>query len=134
VNPATFECECDGDYTYFNNVDPERCGDCTANCEDCDEERNCTDCHLGYFEDDTMTPIGCTVCSKECAECSGPENSDCSACKPEYYLQPGTTICEDFCPTLTTKDDTTHVCNDSVPNTLCFEFDDKTFELTDDTT
>jgi hypothetical protein len=116
------ECSCDPGLTFFE--EPGMCDACSSNCTTCDRQENCTSCEDGYYRDTSSEPDVCDVCSEECALCSDATNSACSECKVDFYQLPDTTTCVDYCPTLTTKDDTTHTCNDEPQDSVCFTFDD----------
>ena len=65
----------------------------------------------------------CYPCHEYCALCLDETNTNCQACKTDYYLFPESTICLDYCPTGIIADN--EVCDDSDPKTSCFTFDNK---------
>ena len=48
-------------------------------------------CPAGYWQD-TTNHI-CASCDISCSQCTGPLNSQCSACNPGYVLQPSSATC-----------------------------------------
>lgn len=49
-----------------------------------------------------ITTSKCESCNAACSSCTGPLNSECSACSSNYYLY--STTCSIYCPTGYYKD------------------------------
>ena len=52
-------------------------------------------CPAGYWSETSKN--SCTPCHQSCSTCIGPGNGQCSACSPQYYLQPNSTTCSSTC-------------------------------------
>lgn len=48
-----------------------------------------------YYRDATNL---CLLCDDRCIKCDGPLNSNCTACRNNYYKWTHTTICDNYCP------------------------------------
>jgi hypothetical protein len=104
VDQSTGRCECKPGLTYLMVIDA--CGVCSDNCGVCDMTGDCEECKNGFYETDD-TPVACEPCHTNCSLCDDGTNTKCSECSEGNYQLPNTTICEGYCPTLTTKNDST---------------------------
>lgn len=57
-------------------------------CQICNNDQ-CTACEDAYYND---SKLGCEPCHKNCKSCSGPKDSQCSACNGELVLKGGSCI------------------------------------------
>lgn len=57
-------------------------------------------CPLTYTANDTTRTCTKVVCHTFCSTCTGTLETECTACKTEYYLQPSpnSNTCADSCP------------------------------------
>ena len=74
-----------------------------------------TTCPVGYYPDDST--FSCKPCHSYCSQCTGSSNTQCSACKISYFLQPSSTTCLDSCPTGYFPDTTNNACSQC--HTIC---------------
>ena len=127
--PNAHDPEDDGSCTCIENhvysCEANQCLECPPECESCDPCSFFCNCKSDYFDD----VDGCTQCDEACAECNGPDDTDCPKCKTGFVHIPDTLTCRDYCPSAFTKDIENHQCTN--PGQVCFTFDDKTIELTD---
>ena len=100
---------------YWRNTTSNTCMECDIACSNCTNATNteCSACNTGYFLQPSSTtclsscPNGafpnstsnlCLNCDISCALCTGPAHTECSACKPGFFLQPSSTSCLSSCP------------------------------------
>ena len=112
---------------YWKDIANRACSACHASCSQCTSTSNtaCSACKSGYYLQPSSTicqsscPTGywkdttnnvCSACHASCSQCTGSLNTQCSACKSSYFLQPSSTICQSSCPTGYWKDTTNNVC------------------------
>ena len=127
---------------YWKDATNHICVPCDAACSICTGSNNdqCSECNVGYFlqpSPATTTcldscPVGywgdptsntCTECDIACAICTGIDNTQCSACKPGYFLQPDSTICLSSCPVIYYYPDTTlHACRSKLYFSFVFNY------------
>eukprot|EP01017_Pseudomicrothorax_dubius_P045547 TRINITY_DN788_c0_g1_i1.p1 TRINITY_DN788_c0_g1~~TRINITY_DN788_c0_g1_i1.p1 ORF type:complete len:213 (+),score=56.57 TRINITY_DN788_c0_g1_i1:64-702(+) len=50
-------------------------------------------CTKGTFAS-SKSPLACTKCNEDCAECTGPSNSECIACRENQQVQDGKCVCK----------------------------------------
>ena len=101
---------------YWLDDESNQCQPCHAFCSICTSSSHteCTVCNSGFFLQPSSTtcsdscPDGywlnstsnvCENCDISCAICSSSDNTQCSACKSGYFLQPSLTTCLSTCPT-----------------------------------
>jgi hypothetical protein len=96
---ASNACQCETDKQFYELT--EECGTCPDECESCNRTDNCTACLDGYYLDTANDPQVCPPCAAQCATCTDSTNTTCETCKDGFFTLPHTTICEDYCPTLT---------------------------------
>ena len=104
------------------------CVGCYTSCSQCTGslDTQCSACKSGYFLQPSVAscvntcPTGyfgnsasntCEACDSACLVCTGSLNTQCSACKSGYFLQPSSTICLNSCPDEYWKDNANHVCS-----------------------
>ena len=136
-DPDTNEClDCRDDCTegcmeasHCNVCTDPRCDDCPdwVNCEQCIENAEFRPEPLCFckenftYDNDSNT---CSECHPWCQECHDADNLSCDVCAPGYYLQPGTTICLQNCPTGYENDDENRTCIGTPPTEIsCAKFD-----------
>ena len=100
---------------YWRDTTSNICMECDISCSVCSDGTNtqCSSCKAGYFLQvgsttcltscangtwPNSTSNLCLNCDVSCVACTGPENTQCSACKPGYFLQPSSTSCLSTCP------------------------------------
>ena len=126
---------------YWQDATNHICASCNKWCSQCTGSLNseCSACSLGYFLqpssatcldscpsgywEDTTNHI-CSPCDPSCSEYLDGTNTQCSSCKPGYFLQPSSTICLDSCPTGYWRDTVNHIC--SPCNDACSKCTDST--------
>ena len=64
--------------------------DCPRGCLECDNQRNCTKCHLSYY----ITASVCLECPSSCKHCSEP--ATCIVCNDGYKIQTGKCVEDTF--------------------------------------
>ena len=96
---------------YWQDTDNHICASCNAACAACtgSASTQCSACKSGYFlQPNSATcldscPIGywgnptsnlCLNCDASCATCTGPDNTQCSACKPGFYPDSSLNTCK----------------------------------------
>ena len=113
---------------YYPDSSTLSCKPCHSYCSACTGSLNnqCTVCKSGYFLQvgstlclnycpspsiqDPINNICKEGCDASCSQCTGPSNTECSACNSGYFLQPSSTTCLNSCPTGYWKDSTNRVC------------------------
>ena len=115
LQPSSTTCLDSCPIGYWGNTTSNTCMECDIACSNCTNATNtaCSACNTGYFLQPSSTtclsscPNGsfpnstgnlCLTCDISCALCSGPANTECSACNPGFFLQPSSTICLETCP------------------------------------
>ena len=93
---------------YYKDTLSSKCSPCHSACLTCfgEDTTQCLSCQSGYFFLQSLSaclsscPTGywtdmskntCIPCHHSCTSCTGPANTQCSACSSRYYSQPGTT-------------------------------------------
>ena len=113
---------------YYPNTASQVCSPCDASCSTCAGSANtqCSACKTNYFlQPNSTTCLGscpstgyypnttsqiCIPCNVSCAQCTGPANTQCSACNSSYFLQPNSTTCLGSCPTNYWEDVSINIC------------------------
>ena len=130
LSPTTCSIFCPSG--YWEDTTNHICAECNSACSDCIGPSNteCSSCNTGYFLQSSSTtcrnscPDGswpnstsntCENCDVSCAICTGPDNTQCSACNPDYFLQPSSTICLSSCPAHYYTNTLLNTC-ESIPN------------------
>ena len=124
---------------YWQDTDNHICASCDVACAACTSSAStqCSACKTGFFLrptgtgcqnscpspgywQDTTNHI-CAGCHTACSVCTGSSNTQCSACKSGYFLQPAPddTTCLSTCPVGYWKDNTDHIC--ALCDTSCAE-------------
>jgi proprotein convertase subtilisin/kexin type 5 len=123
----------------YGNETARACIDCPDECSECLSPTSCQACVDGYrisplgdsscvcvfgFMSPTSiqciakcpdgfygnsTTYKCTACNSNCAICSGGAKSQCSKCKPGFFIYGF--LCEDFCPTGFFQNSTENRCD-----------------------
>ena len=96
----------------FSNI----CSECSSSCASCTgpSSSNCISCNVGFYLQPNSTkcrntcPQGyftnnqtltCDPCNIACSSCTGSTNIMCQSCQANFYLQPDSTTCLNYCPT-----------------------------------
>ena len=129
LDEDTQKCVCPPEKPF--NADNDKCGNCPIGCLDCTDDLRCLECDPGYYlvSDELTATEMCQPCASACDTCTDSSTETCSSCNLGYFLIPGTTICEDHCPSALEKG-TDHTCLESPEKEICFVFDDKPIERT----
>ena len=126
--PSTSTCLNSCPTGYWGDATSRTCMECDISCSVCSDGTNtqCSSCKTGYFLQvgsttcltscasgtwPSSTSNICLNCDISCATCSGPGNTQCSACKTGYFLQPSSTVCLSTCPPIYYYPDSSlHAC------------------------
>ena len=137
LQPASTTCLSTCPDGYYKDTTNNICAACHTACSACTGSSNteCSTCNPGYFLQPppaTTTCINscppgyggdsttrtCVQCHTYCSICTGSLSTQCSACKPGYFLQPApaVTTCSSTCPARywgNTVTRTCMACNDA---------------------
>ena len=127
LQPSSTSCQISCPPGYWKDGTNRICAACHSACTECSGPNfnQCSACSTGYFlqpasticlnfcpngyGEDTVNRV-CVSCDTSCSQCTGPTNTQCSACSPGYFLQPSSTTCLDSCPVLYWADLTNNIC------------------------
>lgn len=73
--------------TYVK-IEAAACLNCPSGCSVCTGNSQCLDCFAGYYFNSSLG--FCFSCNSVCLNCTGPGQTECTACSSPLFLQKGT--------------------------------------------